>query len=367
MKISIQSVLRFLMLIGFAIMVKITAFSQQWAMDEIAEESEGSPFSGIIGAILVFVFIWLLAKLFGGNKIDEENKKTSVQEEPIDNLTSDFVEDDAAIVINDDIDEVPLISSLPSSNSVIPKKVDLSQTQSETKEMDEKSFRNKCIKIYGDYAENTYGMVLIKEDGEYRQISYRDKRYMILSTYIYETKKEHHSSVCTIGDFERLKYFIESIKDMKVFPEANPMDEHGKLEREYLGENIAMMMAYYDETFTKFPIYLNPNNAHSLRDFCLSLGWDLSIYIHRYIQQPMDMTVYHDLKEMILRKMSKEEYLEYKKRSGIITDRGVEGYYDGWGSRIGNTYDEASKEISKRSVISYEQAIKEVNEIEWKL
>lgn len=53
-----------------------TSFGQAWVQDEIAEESEGSPFNGIIGAILVFVFIWLMAKLFGGKKKDETQNKS---------------------------------------------------------------------------------------------------------------------------------------------------------------------------------------------------------------------------------------------------------------------------------------------------
>jgi hypothetical protein len=109
----------------------------------------------------------------------------------------------------DDIDDEQVFSSpVPS-----PRKASTTSTIStkpvkqQALVMNEKDFKDKCIEIYGEYAENTYGLVLIKEDGEYRQISYPDKRYEILSSYIYQHHRERHATVCTIGNGEQLKYY----------------------------------------------------------------------------------------------------------------------------------------------------------------
>ena len=349
-----------------------TIVAQQWVVDEIAEENEGGPFSGIVGALLLIGLIWLLGHLFGGKKEEKPNNRSYEAKTPADSYSDERDDDLDISYINDDIDDELNISySAPSSYSYTPpqnsvktppvkKTVPLNKSS-----MSEEEYKNKCIEIYGDYAENTYGLVLIKEDGEYRQISYPDKRYEILSSYIYSFKRERHATVCLIGNGEQLKYYIEYSKECKLFPEAKPMETHGKLEKEYYGERIAMMMAYYDEHLKRYPIY--SSHAHSLRDFCLSLGWDLAIYIHRYINQPMEWQVYHDLKEMLLRKMTKDEYLEYRSKADYITDRGKEGCFDGWGKRIGDNYGQASEELKRREVITYEQAIAEVKQMEWHL
>ena len=65
--------------------------------------------------------------------------------------------------------------------------------------------------------------------------------------------------VCTIGNGYLLKFYIECEKN-NVFPVAKPMEDHGKLEKEFLGERIAMMKAYYWQK--KCPIYVD--NGYSL-------------------------------------------------------------------------------------------------------
>ncbi len=349
-----------------------TVLAQQWVVDEIAEENEGGPFSGILGAILLIGLIWLLGRLFGDNKEDKSKRQTCESESPADSFYDERDDDFDLSNVNDDIDDEFTTSySTPSAkaytpiqNPVMPPSVEKTVSQNDST-MSEEEFKNRCIDIYGDYAENTYGLVLLKEDGEYRQISYPDKRYEILSSYIYRFKRERHATVCLIGNGEQLKYYIEYSKECKLFPEAKPMESHGKLEKEYYGERIAMMMAYYDEHLKQYPIY--SSHAHSLRDFCLSLGWDLAMYIHRYINQPMDWQVYHDLKEMVLRNMTKDEYLEYRSKADYISDRGKEGCFDGWGNRIGDNYGQAREEFRKREVFTFEQAIEEVKQIEWHL
>lgn len=146
-----------------------------------------------------------------------------------------------------------------------------------------------------------------------------------------------------------------------MFPTAKPMDSHGKLEKEFYGERIAMMKVYY-----YWKGYPYCSNGHSLRDFCLALGWDLCIYIHKYIGQPMDMSEYHDLKEMTLRKMTVKEYLEYRSKADRVIVSS-EKYFDGWGNYIGKNYEEARGELDKRRVLTNDQAIAEVEQIDWNL
>jgi hypothetical protein len=82
----------------------------------------------------------------------------------------------------------------------------------------------------------------------------------------------------------------------------------------------------------------------------------------------MDLQAYYDLKDMQLRKMSIEEYLEYKKnRTGQIINKGKEGFFDECGNRIGNTYEEARAFMRSKEVITFEQAIEEIKAFEWKL
>ena len=301
MKYSNQSIWRVLTLFAFVVSFVNCIFAQQWVVDEIAEENEGGPFSGIIGAILLIGLIWLLGTIFGGNKKKESKKQSYKEDYSNDNLHDTYLDDDRNIdYMIDDIDDEPVFSSpVPS-----PRKASTTSTIStkpvkqQAQVMNEKDFKDKCIEI-------------------------------------------------------------------KLFPEAKPMENYGVLEKEYYGERIAMMMAYYDEFLKQYPIY--SCHAHSLRDYCLSLGWDLAIYIHRYIRQPMDWQVYHDLKDMVLRKMTKDEYLAYRSKADYITDRGKEGYFDGWGNKIGNTYGEASKVLESRAVITFEQAIEEVKQFNWSL
>lgn len=92
MKNSNQFIWRYLLLFAFAITVTTVAFAQQWVMDEIEEDNEGGPFNGILGAILLFGFIWLLGVIFGGQKEDKPQKRTDHKDhttEPVVNFLNE--------------------------------------------------------------------------------------------------------------------------------------------------------------------------------------------------------------------------------------------------------------------------------------
>lgn len=341
--------------------------AQQWVWNEISREDDsGGTFGGIIGTIIFFGVIWLLVTIFGDKKKPDSNSHTDFHNDELDAPCYDDDDDDDydSILFNDDYADDPFGDSYDSyrngsmSNSYTSSSSLAVGQGPKTKNTD---FERRCIAIYGDYAENTYGLVLIKEDGEYRQIAYPDKRYEVLSAYIFKNHKERHATVCTIGDSDLLKSYIEYHVEYNMFPTAKPMDSHGKLEQEFFGERIAMMKVYY-----YWKGYPYCSNGHSLRDFCLALGWDLCIYIHKYIGQPMDMSEYYDLKEMTLRKMTIKEYLEYRDKANRIISSD-EKYFDGWGNYIGKDYAEASAELDRRRVCTYQQAIEEVKQIDWSL
>lgn len=331
--------------------------AQQWVWREIEEENDGrSPINGLIGIAFLFGIIWILSKLFDRK---EEPTRLSFSddsklefEENADELDYCDFSDDANIC--DDFSDDNLSVKIPQYHEIRSNTPNL-----ETNDID---FTKKCIEIYGDYATMTYGLVLIKEDGEYRQIAYPDKRYEILSSYIYEHHKDRSSIVSAIGNFEILSAYIR-VKENNVFPLAKPMESHGQLEKEFYGEYIIMMMAYYYMAELRF---CSVSNGASPRDYCLSLGWDLSIYIHKYIKHPMEVEIFHDLKDMILRKMTKEEYIAYRSKADYISESDNK-WFDGWGNHIGDTYAEAHAEFQKRKVYTYEQAIKDVKEINWNL
>lgn len=355
-----------LMTILVTVFCRVSA--QQWVLDEISREDDGDSggtFGGILGTIIFFGVIWLLVTIFGDKKKPDPNSHSDFHNDELDVPYYDDDDDDYdPIMFDDDYADEPFgdsydsYSNGPIGNSYTPSS---SLAVGQGQKIKDTDFERRCIAIYGDYAENTYGLVLIKEDGEYRQITYPDKRYEVLSAYIFKNHKERHTTVCTIGDSDLLKSYIEYHVEYNMFPTAKPMDSHGKLEKEYYGERIAMMKVYY-----YWKGYPYCSNGHSLRDFCLALGWDLCIYIHKYIGQPMDMSEYHDLKEMTLRKMTVKEYLEYRSKADYISERS-EGWYDGWGNYIGRDYAEASAELDRRRVCTYQQAIEEVKQIDWSL
>ena len=353
--------MRKLLLAILVLSMKLSLYAQGWVVDEVSKDNSGGIFSGILGVLLFLGLIWLLSTLFGGKKKESSNSSTNDEYYHTDGFFNS--QDDDELDIHN-IEDVDFGAHVAISTSEEKKNTDANAiTEQFERCLSDNAFNEKCIEIYGDYAEVTYGIIIIKEDGEYRQISSSDNRYEILSTFISQCHKERYNSIDRVGNSEQLKMYIDLEKGM-LFPCARPMDSHGKLEKEFYGERIAMMMAYYDKAMGCYPLYTS--NSISLRDYCLSLGWDLAIYIHRYIKQPMDWRDYHDLKDMTLRKMTKEEYLSYRSKADKISTRS-DGVYDGWGNRIGSDFEEAKEELDRREVFPMAQAIKEVKELKWEL
>lgn len=176
------------------------------------------------------------------------------------------------------------------------------------------NYSKKCIDTYGDYADISCGFLIIKEDGEYRQISKEDKRYNVLFKYIFDNHHERYRHHKAISDYEytEIYSFYVMAKNYKIFPEAKPMENHGILEKDFNGELFVMMCAFYE--YSKYHKFHGlTGEIGTLENFCLSLGMDYSIYIHKYMQQKMDYDVYFSLKEMSSLNLSKEKYYEYRR------------------------------------------------------
>ena len=354
--------MRKLLLAVLVLFVKLSLYAQGWVVDETSKDNSGGIFSGILGVLLFLGLIWLLGTLFGRKKKESSNSSLNDEHHHTYDFKNNQDDDELNSHYVEDVNYRPHVGLSTSEDNKEDSDTNARNNQVEHN-YSENDFNEKCIEIYGDYAEVTYGIIIVKEDGEYRQISSSDNRYEILSSFISRNHKERYKSIDRIGNGEQLKMYINLEKGI-LFPCARPMDSHGKLEKEFYGERIAMMMAYYDKAMECYPLYTS--NSISLRDYILSLGWDLAIYIHKYIKQPMDWRDYHDLKDMTLRNMTKEDYLSYRSKADKVSTRS-DGVYDGWGNRIGNDFEEAKEEMDRREVFPMAQAIKEVKEFKWEL
>lgn len=341
------------------------SFAQQQILDEIADENEDGPFSGIFGAIILFGLIWLIGTIL--DKKESSNNYSYKQSLHTKSTQSNCATDNASV---DDEKKDSFKEGInASSKKCINIDEDIKESTKHKEDfLRERIFKDKCIDIYGDYAECTYKMVLIKEDGEYCQISDSDKRYNILSEYIFLNHRERYYVSRHMGCGEQLRCYIEFVKKGKLFPEAKPMESHGKLEKEYYGERIALMKSFYDESLQQDPACSNSGELHN--SFCIILGWDLAIYIHKYIKQPMDVLIYRNLKEMKFREMSSMEFLNLlakRKKRAMVISADKKGIYDEANNYLGDTYEEACEALEREELISVHQAIREVKNIEWRL
>lgn len=224
------------------------------------------------------------------------------------------------------------------------------------KDNKEEDFINKCVAIYGDYAEIISGLCLsIKEDGEYRIIKSDDARYKPLYDYIFITHKDHNSPVNKFVGNEFVYYYLESRLD--TYPLANAIENHGTLEKEFFGGKIIALEAFYCDNF-----FLP--NVISLGDYILALGHEASMYLHKYIKTPMDYAIYYDLRVMQIQGMTLIEYKEYRKKAGQWHEED-EGWFDGWWGNLGKTRSEARENYDKKQGFTYQNAIDEITNIEW--
>ena len=401
-----------------------------WAqayMHEVAEDSDGNPIFGLFALAIIFGLVYLISKFRESIKEDKRIAKeiafkrelaTSVSESSLErykeisifqnnsfwrkgyiNATYDIQNNKIRRLYNKSIDdliveykksitqnsaeankimtEIGYFEHLKHNNEILIKegrnpfnyivsteaKNNLSSIKPITppttiqenciyqKEDKNKDFINKCITIYGDYTEIVHGCLSIKEDGEYRIIKSDDPRYESLYDYVYEN---HNDRICPSNPiYNYLRYNIDT------FPLAKPIDKHGILEKEFYGGRIIALRAYYCKTFFA-------PNAIPLNDFILGLGYEVAIYLHKYIEIPMDFAVYHDFKIMQIQGFTFTEYKEYRKKAGQWHEDD-EGWFDGWWGFIGKTYSEARENYDKKEGFTFQEALDETAKIEWHL
>ncbi|WP_461790495.1 hypothetical protein [Pedobacter sp.] len=272
----------------------------------------------------------------------EHNNKCLIKEgrEPFNYISSSVISNSLTVNSNE------IIDSKPHEDTILF--IDNKQ----------KDFKNHCITVYGEYAEIISGLCLsIKEDGEYRIIKIDDERYKPLYDYVLNTHPEQNCPVNKLVGNEFVYYYLGSRLDN--YPLAKPMKEHGLLDKEFLGGKIMALEAYYSKDF------FLPNMI-PLRDYILELGYEVSIYIHKYIKTPMDYAIYYDLIVMKNQKMTATEYKEYKKKAGQ-THQNDEGYFDSWWGYLGKTSSEARDNFDRKQGFTYEEALEKVKNIEWYL
>lgn len=223
---------------------------------------------------------------------------------------------------------------------------------------EEEEFRIKCLVIYGEYVEIISGLCLtIKEDGEYRVIKNDDARYKPLYDHIFNNHNDRNSPVNKIVGNEFVYYYLESRLDN--YPLAKPIEYHGVLEKEFFGGKIIALEAYYCDNYF-FP------SAIALGEYILALGYEVSVYLHKYIKTPIDYALYYDLRVMQIQGMTLMEYKEYRKKAGQLHEED-EGWFDGWWGNLGKTRIEALANYNKKQGFTHEDSINELKNIEWQL
>ena len=202
-------------------------------------------------------------------------------------------------------------------------------------------FINQCILIYGEYTEIVHGCLSIKEDGEYRIIKNDDLRYEPLYDYVFENYKDR---ICPFNPiYNYLKHNLD------VFRLAKPIESYGVLEKEFYGGRIIALKAYYCKTFFA-------PNAISLNDYILTLGYETAMHLHKYIEIPMDYSVYYNLRIMQIQGFTLDEYKEYIRKAGQWHEE-EEGWFDGWWGYIGKTYSEARENFDKKQGYTFQEAL----------
>ena len=285
-----------------------TVFAQQWVMDQIDEESEGGPFSGIMGAILLFGGIWLISNLFGKKKKDKK-KSSNFSNNYTTSQSSTFYDKSAlnksssslksaseskSLLRDENISGIKLVCDTndpfrinspelkakekPSDtiivgfNKIIGTK-EISRSEYNKIIQKEADFKDQCIKVYADFIEVCGEIIIIKEDGEYRQIVNDDDRFNILYNYIYLNHKDRYNKVCEIGNKDILDSYT---KGKNALPNAKTIEEHGCFEKEFNGKYIVMLKAYYIHDSINNDYNSSIEKGQTLEDFCLSLGMEFS-------------------------------------------------------------------------------------------
>lgn len=220
-------------------------------------------------------------------------------------------------------------------------------------------FRKECIKIYGDYAEVSEHCIIIFEDGMYRIIPFQDRRYEPLKQYV---SNKHPDRVCIanqyIGGSGLLSFFFAGSARNRNIPKAKQMENHGILENKFLGSCYFALMAYYGDSFKEY-------GERDLHDFLIYLGLEDAVYLHKMLKKPLSPHDYYRLKIMDKLKMSAPEYINYGKHNAW--QKKEDGIYNEHLGFLGKNYEQACETLKLKFGFSFDDVKKEVENIVWHL
>lgn len=381
-------------------------FAQAYYMHEAAEDSDGSPFAGIIGAILLFGAIWVIGKCIDeysdvkkeSDKRREKNVfEIKLMEKRLNEhpnkykyqnntywregylkaysqiSTSSKIEILYNKTINDLINEYTKLDNYSEKAKNVMRQIGYYQylewnneglikegrnpiqiIDTQCYHMNDTDFERECIKLYGDCAELANSCVIIFEDEEFRIIPYKDRRYTPLKNYImhnYPERINMANKIIENNDF--LSSFFAC--NLKHLPKAKQMENHGMLEKKILGSYYFALMAYNEDT--NKPCWLK-----SQEDFIMYLGFDIAIYLHKMLRKPLSARCFYGFKIMEKLGISGDEYIKRRR-----WERKPDGIYNKLFGYLGKDDREAVMTMKLNLGFSFEDAEKEVKTIVWHL
>lgn len=377
--------------------------AQAYYMHEANED--GSLIDGILGMLLIFCIIWIILKCIdSSNKINkqieqekwEKELNTKLMEERLNEnpnkykyqnnpnwkegylkaYTSNQIEILYNKTIDDLLSEYQKIDSNSEKAKEIMRKIGYYQywewkneelirigkkpfriINTQCQYLDDIEFEKECIRIYGDYAELLDFCIIIFEDGVYRVIHYKDRRYQPLKKFI---TNKHRDRICIankyIGGDRLLLYFFAG--KMKYIPQAKKMEQHGFLEKRFLGSCYFALLAYYEDTLKTY-------GGRGLKEFIIYLGMENSIYLHKMLKKPLSPYYYYELKMMEKLCLSASDYIKYKRNNHW--QKKPDGIYDGYFGFLGRDDKQAKETIKLKLGFSFDDVKKEVENMTWHL
>ena len=382
-------------------------FAQAYYMHEAYEDSDGAPFSGILGMIVLFGVIWIIGKCIENysevkKEWQEDQEKKRMEIASMENRLnanpnkykyqnnqywregylkakrqiskSSSIEPLYNKTINDLIRDYISLPSYSEQAKEIMRRIGYYQylewnneglvkegrkpiriINTQCHHLDDTEFEKECIRIYGDYVELLTFCLIVFEDGEFRIIPYKDRRFDPLKKYVLD---KYPTRVNIANKLTNSKEFLDTFIawNLKTLPQAKDMENHGIIAPNFLGSCYFALMAYNGDT---------PKEA-GLRyesDFIIYIGMETAIYLHKMLKRPLSPHSYYDLKKMEKLNLSAEEYIDYKKN--INWARSPNEIHDKYLGFLGRNREEASKTMAQKLGFSFEDAKNELKDMKW--
>lgn len=388
------------------ITISCASYAQSYYMHEVAEDSNGESFIGIIGTIFFVGIIWIISRCIGGyseikkdsearrekrdfemNLMEERLKKNPNKYLYQNNTywkegylkansqitTSSNIEVLYNKTINDLINEYTKLDPFSEQAKNIMRQIGYYQylewnneglkkegrriikiIDTQCHDLNDWEFEEECIKLYGNYAELVDFCLIIFEDGFFRIIPFQDRRYKPLKTFIKQNYPERiNMANKLIGENNFLSTFFAC--NLEHLPKAKQMEKHGMLKQNFLGSYYFALIAYKNKK-TK------PYGANSENDFIGRLGFNTAMYLHKMLKRPLPTSSYYSFKAMEKLGISREEYIKKNQ-----WERRQDGIYNKLYGFLGKNDNEARMTIKHKLGFSFEDIQKEVNAIEWHL